>query len=172
MVDIEDKTSVATHQNNNQESSLEIGPDGIKVSDQLEDDMSGNFVTSEVQNGVGRNTQHSFGTNATQMTFRDVKNEAAILTDSEEGQQQIQITDDDDQTNEKADLKLPEKKKLLSLSKNKLATKKVAVQQNVTSPKGQKTPKVTALASRHAKAGDANRKAVIEHFMEDRAPEI
>ena len=48
MVDIEDKTSVATHQNNNQESSLEIGPDGIKVSDQLEDDVSGNFVTSEV----------------------------------------------------------------------------------------------------------------------------
>ena len=104
------------------------------------------------------------------MTFAGVNAEAAILTDSEEGQQQIQITEDDDQ-NDDAVLKLPEEKRSAKTQQKKQKSSTTASKQPAVSPLNSKN-RQTALASRHAKAGDANRKAVIEHYMEDRAPEI
>jgi hypothetical protein len=55
------------------------------------DDLSNQFVTNDVD---AVNLQESYGMNSTALTFAGVLIEAAILTDSDEGQQEIQILGD------------------------------------------------------------------------------
>lgn len=82
MVEIGGEQSHVTRQNTFDEA--EIKNEGA-------DDFSNQYTTHDVGPVVGH--ESSFGANSTAMTFPGVQVEAAILTDGEEGPQEIQIID-------------------------------------------------------------------------------
>ena len=75
--------------------------DSENIQNQCVDDISNQFTTVDAVPKTGH--ESSFGANSTAMTFPGVQVEAAILTDSEEGPQEIQIIGSEGTIKTKAD---------------------------------------------------------------------